>query len=63
MEDMFKSGAHFPNEGALPTMCEACIKKVRPTDGHGHGKCRTGAEVAHRLYFKDRDKPLINRGK
>ena len=61
MKDLFSNGAYFPNNEA-----EVCSKmglpKV-PTDGHGHDECRIGAEAAHRLYFKDRDKPLINEGK
>jgi len=63
MEDLFKSGAHYPNDLVLPTMCNACAKQQKPSDGRGHAACRAGAEVAHRTFFKDRDKPLINRGK
>ena len=63
MQDLFKSGAHYPNDQARPITCEACTKQSKPLDGHGHEQCRVGAEAAHRLYFKDHDKPLINRGK
>jgi len=63
-EDMFTNGGHYPTDENKPVVsCEVCDKSNGPRDGHGHDKCRSGAEVAHRLYFKDRDKPLINNGK
>ena len=46
MDDLFKNGAHYPNN------------YVGMTDG-----LEIGAEAAHRIYFKDHDKPLINKCK
>lgn len=60
MDDLFRSGAHFPSDNTLPGVCEACSKQVKPFDGRGHEVCRLGAEAAHRIYFRDHDKPLIN---
>jgi len=57
------SGAHYPNEDSRPVTCSACVKLTKPYDGKGHENCRTGAEASHRIYFKDHDKPLINKGK
>ena len=56
MQDFFTSGAYYPKEEARPV-------KHLPSDDHGYEPCATGAEYAHRQYFKDRDKPLINRRK
>ena len=56
MQDFFTSGAYYPKEDARPV-------KHLPADDHGYVPNATGAEVAHRQYFKDRDKPLINRCK
>ena len=63
MDDLFKQGGHYPSDANLPAKCEACTEQNRPRDSLGHEHCRTGAEAAHRIYFKDRDKPLINRRK
>ena len=60
MDDLFRSGAHFPSDGTLPKVCEACSKQKKPFDGRGHEVCRLGAEAAHRVYFRDHDKPLVN---
>lgn len=62
-KDLFSSGAHYPPTDTIPTTCEACTKQHKPFDLKGHADCRAGAEVAHRMYFRDHDKPLINVGK
>lgn len=63
---MFTSGAHFPSNDRIPDVCEACTKEKKrdshqPFDEKEHEGCRTGALEAHKLYFKERDKPLVNK--
>lgn len=61
---MFKNGGYYPQDENKPVdSSKVCDKNNGPRDGHGHDGYRSGAEVAHRMYFKDHDKPLINNGK